>query len=296
MDDFRLKVFATAAATLSFTKCAQQMCISQPAVSKHISELESQYKTRLFVRNGSRLELTDAGRTMLTHAERILDEYRRMQYDVSLCGDSVEGELRLGASTTIAQYLLSPVLAKFTQRFGEVRISLVSGNSDQIEEALAAQRIDLGMVESVSRHKGLRYDRFMADELVAVVSTSGRYAGCDELRADELRSVPIVLRENGSGTLEVVAEVFEKQGIRLADLNVVMRLGSTESIKRFVANSDALAVVSVISVVDELKSGVLKIVDIGGCDFCRDFTFVTLDGRHNPLAERFAEFMCHSLQ
>lgn len=131
MDDFRLRVFITAAKTLNFTKCAEQLYISQPAVSKHIGELESRYKVQLFERSGSRLALTEAGRVMLEHAERIADGYRRLQYEMDLFTDRLGGELKVGASTTIAQYVLPQVLARFTARFPEVKVSLVSGNSEQ---------------------------------------------------------------------------------------------------------------------------------------------------------------------
>lgn len=127
MDDFRLRVFITAAKTLNFTKCAEQLYISQPAVSKHIGELESRYKVQLFERSGSRLALTEAGRVMLEHAERIADGYRRLQYEMDLFTDRLGGELKVGASTTIAQYVLPQVLARFTARFPEVKVSLVSG-------------------------------------------------------------------------------------------------------------------------------------------------------------------------
>ena len=136
MDDFRLRVFIAAAKSLSFTRCAEQLYISQPAVSKHIGELESRYKAQLFERHGSRLVLTDAGRTLLAYAERITDEYRKLQYEMSLKTDREGGRLRLGASSTIAQYLLPRVLARFTVRFPDVRVSLISGNSQQIEQAL----------------------------------------------------------------------------------------------------------------------------------------------------------------
>lgn len=126
MDDFRLRVFITAAKTLNFTKCAEQLYISQPAVSKHIGELESRYKVQLFERSGSRLALTEAGRVMLEHAERIADGYRRLQYEMDLFTDRLGGELKVGASTTIAQYVLPQVLARFTARFPEVKVSLVS--------------------------------------------------------------------------------------------------------------------------------------------------------------------------
>ena len=136
MDDFRLKVFIAAARTLSFTRAAEQLYISQPAVSKHVGELESRYKVQLFTRRGSHLELTDAGRTMLEAAGRLLDDYRRLEYEMSLCADQTGGELRLGASTTIAQYLLPPILAHFTARFPGVRVSMSSGNSAEVEQAL----------------------------------------------------------------------------------------------------------------------------------------------------------------
>lgn len=140
MDDFRLKVFLAAARTLSFTRAAAQLCISQPAVSKHIRELESRYKVSLFDRCGSRLALTGAGETLLASAERLTEGYRRLEYEMSLCASRVEGELRLGASTTVAQYVLPPVLARFTARFPGVRVSMRSDNSDGVDRRCCTGR------------------------------------------------------------------------------------------------------------------------------------------------------------
>lgn len=264
MDDFRLRVFITAAKTLNFTKCAEQLYISQPAVSKHIGELESRYKVQLFERSGSRLALTEAGRVMLEHAERIADGYRRLQYEMDLFTDRLGGELKVGASTTIAQYVLPQVLARFTARFPEVKVSLVSGNSEQVEAALARHDTDLGLVESSARHPGFHYEPFIPDELVLIASTKGWYGRCDQVTLAELQTVPLVLRESGSGTLEVISKYLAAADVRLASLRVVMQLGSTESIKSFVRNSDAMAIVSVASIVDELRSGELRIIDIEG--------------------------------
>lgn len=295
MDDFRLKVFIAAARTLSFTRAAERLCISQPAVSRHIGELESRYRVPLFHRRGSRLELTGAGRTLLEAAERIGDEYRRLHYAMSLCTGTLEGELRLGASTTIAQYLLPPILARFTARFPEVGVSLLSGNSGQVEQALEEHRIDLGLVESVSRRQGLHYTFFAPDELVLVARTGGKYARTESLTPDELCRVPLVLREEGSGTLEVIAAALAAAGIRLTQLHVAMRLGTTEGIKAFVRNSDTLAIVSVISVVDCLRSGALCIVDVEGLSLRRDFTLVHAAACLPDLAGRFADFARASL-
>lgn len=289
MDDFRLKVFITAARTLSFTRTAEQLYISQPAVSKHVGELESRYKVQLFAR-GSRLELTDAGRTMLEAAERLADDYRRLEYEMSLCASLTEGELRLGASTTVAQYLLPPILARFTARFPGVRVSVLSGNSAEVEQALGEHAVDLGMVESVSRRQGLHYTFFAPDELVLVARTGGKYARTESLTPEQLLSTPLVLRENGSGTLEVISAALAAKGIRLSQLDVVMRLGTTEGIKAFVRNSDALAIVSVTSVVDELRSGALRIVDIEGLTFSRDFSFVHAEAEPARLVRQFIDF------
>lgn len=266
MDDFRLRVFITAAKTLNFTKCAEQLFISQPAVSKHIGELESRYKVQLFERSGSRLALTEAGRVMLEHAERIADGYRRLQYEMDL----------------------------FTDRFPEVKVSLASGNSEQVEAALARHDTDLGLVESSARHPGFHYEPFIPDELVLIASTKGRYGRCDQVTLAELQTVPLVLRESGSGTLEVISKYLAAADVRLASLRVVMQLGSTESIKSFVRNSDAMAIVSVASIVDELRSGELRIIDIEGCTIRREFSFCWPEGRSDALAARFVEFARHT--
>ena len=284
MDDFRLKVFIAAARTLSFTRAAEQLYISQPAVSKHVGELESRYKVQLFTRRGSRLELTDAGRTMLEAAGRLLDDYRRLEYEMSLCADQTGGELRLGASTTIAQYLLPPILAHFTARFPGVRVSMSSGNSAEVEQALGEHAVDLGLVESLSRRQGLHYTLFRPDELVLVARPGGKYARRETVTPEELPRIPLVLRESGSGTLEVIAAALAARGIRLSQFDVTMRLGSTEGIKAFVRNSDAMAIVSVISVVDELRSGALRIVDIEGLTLSREFVFVHAEAE--PAAHR----------
>lgn len=290
MDDFRLKVFIAAARTLSFTRAAEQLYISQPAVSKHVGELESRYKVQLFTRRGSRLELTDAGRTMLEAAGRLLDDYRRLEYEMSLCADQTGGELRLGASTTIAKYLLPPILAHFTARFPGVRVSMSSGNSAEVEQALGEHAVDLGLVESLSRRQGLHYTLFRPDELVLVARPGGKYARRETVTPEELPRIPLVLRESGSGTLEVIAAALAARGIRLSQFDVTMRLGSTEGIKAFVRNSDAMAIVSVISVVDELRSGALRIVDIEGLTLSRDFVFVHAEAEPARLARRFIDF------
>ena len=165
-----------------------------------------------------------------------------------------------------------------------------SGNSAEVEQALGEHAVDLGLVESLSRRQWLHYTLFTPDELVLVARTGGPYARTDAVTPDRLRQIPLVLREGGSGTLEVIKTALGKAGIRIPELNVVMRLGSTEGIKAFVRNSDAMAILSVISVVDELRSGTLRIVDVDSLALTRDFVFVHPEAEPARLVRQFVDF------
>ena len=290
MGDFRLKVFVSVAKNLSFTKASQELFISQPSVTKHIQELETLYQTRLFERMGNSISLTDAGRVFLEHSKRILDDYGRLAYEMSLLRNDHSGELRLGASTTIAQYVLPPLLAQFIDKFPQVSLSLFSGNSAQVEKALQEHRIDLGLVEGNVRQQTLKYTPFLRDELVAVVNTHSRWSERDELELDDLYHIPLVLRERGSGTLDAVVAALQAHHIKLTDLPVRMYLGSTESIKLFLENSDCLGILSVRSISRELFSGRFKVLDIKGLSMHREFDFIQLQGQDNGLPALFMDF------
>lgn len=291
MTDFRLKVFRSVARNLSFTKASQELYISQPAVSRHVQELEAAYRVQLFERSGGRIGLTDAGRILLGHCDRIIDEYDRLSYDMSLLNHSHEGELSVGASTTVAQYVLPPLMARFLDKFPRVALSLRSGNSREVEEALLARRIHVGLVEELAHHPSLRYTHFLRDELVAVVGAANPLGARDELSCDELRTVPLVLRENGSGTLEVIARALSEHNLRLSELNVRLHLGSTESIKLYLENSDCMGIVSVRAVRRELYDGRLRAVDISGLKMSRDFHIAEPQGAGEGLGALFARFL-----
>lgn len=195
MSDFRLKVFRSVAKNLSFTKASQELFVSQPAITKHIQELEAAYQTRLFDRQGSRISLTESGHLLLEHCERILEDYKRLEYEMHLLHNEYTGGLKLGASTTIAQYVLPPLLASFIGKFPQVSLSLLNGNSREIEAALQEHRIDLGFVEGVFRLPNIRYTTFLEDELVAVVRTGSKLAVGEEITPDELFHLPLVLSD-----------------------------------------------------------------------------------------------------
>lgn len=293
MSNFRLKVFCCVAKNLSYTKAAQELDITQPAITKHIHELEAQYKVRLFERMGNKIILTHAGEVFLNHSIDILHQYSRLDFDMNILHGSYSGHLRIGASTTIAQYVLPKVLAKFTSKFPDIQLSLVSGNSDDIEKELLSHHIDLGLIEGNKRLPNLKYTHFMEDELVLITSTKSRYAHLDEISKEELSTIPLVLRENGSGTLSVLNTALEKIGLKISLLNVLMQLGSSESIKLFLENADVASVISFRCVTKELLSGTFKIIELPELEMKRDFCFMQLQGDEEDLSSLLMQFAIH---
>ena len=291
MIDFRLKVFRSVARNLSFTKAAQELYVSQPAVSRHIHELETIFRVQLFERNAGRILLTEAGNLLLKHCDRILQDYDRLNYDMSLLNRCHEGDLPIGASTTVAQYVLPPLMAEFVEQFPKISLSLMNGNSREVEEALLTHRIQLGLVEGLARNPDLHYTTFLKDELVAVVGAKNPLAERDELTLEELMRLPLVLRENGSGTLDVIIRALSEHDIKLSDLNIRLHLGSTESIKLYLEHSDCLGIVSIRAVRRELYDGRLKVVDINALKMQREFNLVECCGAGEGLGSLFAQFI-----
>lgn len=291
MIDTRLKVFCSVARNLSFTKASRELHISQPAISKHIHELENEYNVALFERLGTRIELTHAGELLLSHAEKIIDNYRSLNFEMNLLSEQHVGELRLGASTTIAQYVLPPFLASFAQKFRQIKVSLLNGNTQEIEHAIDEHRIDLGLVEGRSNQPHLHYIPFMKDELVLVVNAQSKLAALDEITLDELKEMPLVIRENGSGSLEVLKHKLSEHNIRLSDLNVIMQLGSTESIKLFIESTECAGIISIQAIARDLYAGKFKIIEI--TNFCceRSFSFVQHIGQNAGIVRDFMRYV-----
>lgn len=293
MFDFRLKVFHTVAKRLNFTKAAEELCITQPAVSKHIQEIEAYYKVRLFERNGSKIHLTIAGEVLLSYCNQIFGLYANLQYELNALTETRSGLLRIGASTTIAQYLLPAVLAGFHKRYSEIRVTLTISNTEQIEQALRNHEIDFGIVEGQSRNTFFKYSEFVKDELVLVTSPDNKRLRKQNISLKELQSVPLLLREPGSGTLEVIIHALKPHNIKLSDLNCEMQLGSTESIKSYLLHSECMAFLSAYSITKELKHNELKIVDLDDLEIERTFQFIQLHGESESLSDIFMDFARH---
>lgn len=285
--DFRLKVFFTVANRLSFTKGAKELFITQPAVSKHIQELEEQYKIKLFDRNGSKISLTNAGELLMEHTKDIFEIYREIDFDLSALINQQRGVLRLGASTTISQYIIPPLLARFHQKSQEIKVNLINGNTEQIENALLNKEIEIGIVEGQSKNQSIKYTEFLKDELVLVCNSTNPLIHIEQLGKEDLKKMQFLMREQGSGTLEVIEHALKSLDIKLSQLTIQMQLGSTESIKSYLMNSDCVAFISIHAIQKELKNNELMILDIDNLVLERFFYIITLQGKTKALSELF---------
>ncbi|TKT84741.1 LysR substrate-binding domain-containing protein [Dyadobacter frigoris] len=292
--DFRLQVFQAVATRLNFTRAASELFISQPAVTKHIHELESQLKIKLFERNGSKITLTQAGQLLLVHTKQILEAYRNLEFDINALAGRHSGILRLGASTTLAQYVLPPILAAFHNKLPDVQATLTVNNTEQIEQLLQNKIIDLGVIEGYSKNTAIRYSEFLKDEIVLVSSMKNTFVQSGSILPQQLKEIPLLLREPGSGTLEVIGHALKAAGMSLSDLKSEMQLGGSESIKLYMLHSDCMALLSIHAVLKELQNKECYIVDIEGLNIERYFYFTQLHGQQEALPELFMKFACRN--
>ena len=293
MFDFRLKVFHTVAKRLNFTKAADELCITQPAVSKHIQEIENYFQLKLFDRNGTKIKLTEAGEILLQYTNQIFTLYGNLEFELNTLNERHNGKLRIGASTTIAQYVLPPLLADFHKKFADITVTLIINNTEQIEQALQNKDIDFGIIEGQSKNTSFKYTVFIKDEIVLVANMNHPAAKKEMIQIDELLKTPLLIREPGSGTLEVIAHALKPFDIKISQLNTEMQLGSTESIKSYLLHSDCMAFLSIHSILKELKNKEITIIDVNGLMIERNFHFIQSHGEAEALPELFMKFARH---
>lgn len=273
MADRRLQVFHTVARLLSFTKAAEHLHMTQPAVTFQVRQLEEYFNTRLFDRTHNRISLTEAGERVYSYADRIFALYAEMENAVRDLTGEVSGVLLLGASTTIAEYMLPALLGDFKAKYPEVTIRLSVANTDAIVSMVENNSIDLGVVEAPVHNKNLVVDTCRMDRMVLIVPPGHELASQKRVTIDALLEHPYICREEGSGTREVILGQLHDAGFDPANLNVVMELGSPEAVKGAVEAGMGISVVSRATISKELQLGTLVAVDIDP-PLERPFSFV----------------------
>ncbi len=293
MRDYRLQVFYTVAQRLSFSRAADELDVSQPAVSRHIRELEKEYKVRLFDRSASSIRLTAAGKVLLRYAGEIFSRYRQLDAEMAALQNQQGGVLKIGASSTAGQYIIPEFLAAFRKDHPSVQAELSTGNTQKIEQLLHDNSVDIGIVEGNTRRAELEYQPFLRDEIVLCTRTSNPVNPTVTL--SEVRRFPMVWREAGSGSLEVIHKGLSSHHLKSSDFQTEIVLENTESIKNYLLYSDAFAFLSVAAMVKELKNNTLKIVDVEDLVIERYFYLVRKKADRNPLADLFFNYLPHNL-
>lgn len=262
MADRRLQVFYTVAKQLSFTKAAELLFMTQPAVTFQVKQLEEHFNTRLFERSHGKISLTPAGELALDYAERILNLTAEMEARISELTGQVSGPLLIGASTTIAEYMLPRLLGEFKQKHPETQARLTVANSETIERKVADHTLDIGLIEAPSHHPNLITQVCCEDELVMICAPFSDLAKLDSVTPEQVASQPYISRETGSGTRECIDEYFRGNGVNLDEMNLVMELGSREAIKGAVAAGLGVAIVSSTTVAKEIRLGELVAIPL----------------------------------
>jgi len=291
MNIHQVHIFNMAAKTLSITKTAKKLHLSQPSVSIQIKDLEDSLNVRLFDRINRKISLTDAGSVFFDYSERLFDLIDEINGAMSEFSSGDVGKLVIGASNTVGIYVLPKYLGEFREMYPKVEISLMILNRHEAVEQCVAGELDFAFLQEPPKHPDLHPDFFMKDELLIVCSPKHRWADRKFLTKEMLVSQPepIILREEGSGTRNIIEFVFKRFGI---ERNVTMELSSSEGIKRAVEANLGVAVLSKNVIETELKNKSLIALGIQDLDTVRDFFIVRNKKRKfMPMMEKFYEFI-----
>ncbi len=287
LDYHKLKIFKTVADTRSFSKAAELLFLSQPTVTLQIKKIENYLGITLFKREKKGVVLTEEGKLLYQYASKILDDYSLLEEGLSNLRENLQRNLRIGASTTIGDFLLPDILPDFIKNKGDIKVNLFVGNSKEIEEGILSKTFYIGLIEDEVHSNKYEKFEFFSDEIILIASKNTNIS--DVIEPENLKKYKFVFREQGSGTRNIIEKKLEKKGVRIkADIEI----SSSKAIARFVANSDYLSFVSRL-VVKNLLGIHLKEVKIKGIKFTRKFYCITQKNIRLPKIDR--EFINHLL-
>ncbi len=291
MDLRHLVTFCAVVDRGSFSAAADELGISQPAVSAQIRILEERVGQRLFDRNGRRVGVTEAGRVLEAHARRMIALEGDLERAMGEVGERVSGRLQLGSSTGPGEVLLPRLLGMFRRAHPDVSVRLVVHDTQTICERVLDGELELGVVGAARAHRGLEYAPFLRDELVVIAPPDHALAGRTSIGLDELARLPLLMQQRGSGVRAVLEEALRAAGLRLQDLDVAMELGLQQSVKAAVLDGLGITVISRLTVEPEVADGRLVALAVDGHELARAFSVVRAAGKTpTRLTSAFLDF------
>ncbi|VTR40790.1 DNA-binding transcriptional regulator IlvY [Actinobacillus pleuropneumoniae] len=285
MNFHQLHIFYTVAERGSFSAAAQALHMSQPAVTMQVQALEEYFGTKLLIRSTKRMELSEAGRTLLPFARRSLELSQETDAAMAAFSNKLQGRLQLGASLTIGEYVLPRLLGPFGREYPDISIMLKVMNTTQILEEIASHQLNFGLIEAPVEHPDMVLDAVMEDELKLIVPSSHPLAQReDAIYLKDVLSYPFVLREKGSGTRKVMEDVLLERGHDPESIQTVMELGSTGAVKSAVEEGLGITMLSTSTVKHETALGLVKMIDIADASFKRNFYSIHLRSALLPMS------------
>nr|WP_320048206.1 selenium metabolism-associated LysR family transcriptional regulator [uncultured Desulfuromonas sp.] len=288
MDIRRLEVFCKVVDLGSFTRAAEAALLSQPSVSEHIRTLEEHYNEKLIDRLGRRAQPTHAGKILYQYARRIIQLKDEADQAIKQFQGNLSGKLAVGASTIPGAYLLPPLIDSFKSCYSSIELMLkISGTTAVVEEILKGT-LELGLIGTMWKDQRVECEEMFSDELVLTVYPDHPWAKRSSVYPGELLEVPFILREPGSGTRIEMTQGLKKAGVEVPHFQVVAEVGSNEAVRQGVRARIGVAILSSLSVSEDIERGSLVSVPIEGVTMPRSFYLVQRRNRQlSPLATAF---------
>jgi DNA-binding transcriptional LysR family regulator len=291
MDTRQLAAFCTVVERRSFSQAAERLGVTQPAVSLQVRALEKRLGTQLLDRSGRRVEPTEAGWRLYRGAQRMLALEDQIVFDVAATTEGeLAGDLVLGASTGPAAIAVPLLLCEFQRENPGVRVFLTVSDTHTVVERVAARELELGIVGASRRHRGVRFEPFLSDQVILACPPGHRFAG-RTVTLDQLREESLILMQEGAGVRQIVEDALRRRGVRLRDLDVRLELGLQESARAAVEAGYGVTFISRTAVESDLEAGTLAEATVQGLEATREISLASAAGRaRTRVADAFVDF------
>jgi DNA-binding transcriptional LysR family regulator len=266
-----LKTFVTLADVKNFTKTAELLLMSQPSVSLHIKNLEKEFQTKLFQRSPKYLKITPTGEILYKRARQMITIYEQTRQDILEHHNSVKGELKIGASFTIGEYILPSLLHDLQTNYPELELHVVIGNTEEIVHYVKLFQVDVGLIEGQTNEKEVSVNAFMQDQLFVVSSINHELARKKEVTMADLQDQKWVTREIGSGTGQYLSHVIRSNGLKVKSL---LTISSNQGIKETLMNGLGLSLLSYSVIERDVEHGNLSIIKLKNHSFTRTLSYI----------------------
>ena len=288
----QLEAFVQIADSGSFSKAANDLFLTQPTISAHISSLEKELNTRIFVRNTKEVRLSESGEILYDYAKQMIVLQKKIEETFAAREEKGQRCLTIAASTIPAQYLLPGILARFVEKYPNQQFKILESDSAQVVEQVVNNMVDIGFTGTVIDKRLCKYIPFYQDELVVITPNTKKYLALqgEEANATWVADEPLIMREAGSGTRKEAEKQLRRIGVNPSKLNIIASMESTEAIKRAVSSGMGISVISKLAVEEEVGKGSLLAIPVSVDHMKRDINVIYNRNLQLPRAsERFVK-------